>query len=218
MPAFGDIKSGDSVFCISPPPPPPCKYQWPTPSPLINTNWPSLQHGCDLGGHYMKSCMKYTYRSSKFTLICDHIDEILIFVNDEVLAKMPQKPCYNYKWKKILKFWGKWAKFQNYTGLLIFREKKAKFRGIFSGKFTEKSAYFAGFSRAKSQNSRKNRPISQDFCQGKVKIHRKIGRFCQILAKKSQISRDFQRQILFHRKIGWFHGKFWGETSPRNNQ
>ena len=45
----------------------------------------------------MKSCMKYTYRSSKFTLICDHIDEILIFVSDEVLAKMPQKPCYNYK-------------------------------------------------------------------------------------------------------------------------
>ena len=161
MPAFGDIKSGDSVFCISPPPP--CKYQWPTPSPLINTNWPSLQHGCDLGGHYMKSCMKYTYRSSKFTLICDHIDEILIFVNDEVLAKMPQKPCYNYKWKKILKFWGKWAKFQNYTGLLIFRGKKSKisrdfqwqihgkiglFRGIFAGKKSkcaEKSANFAGF-------------------------------------------------------------------------
>ena len=49
MPAFGNIKSGDSLFCISSPPlPPHCKYQWPTPSPLINTNWPSLQHGCDL--------------------------------------------------------------------------------------------------------------------------------------------------------------------------
>ena len=87
-------------FALAPPPPRPCKYQWPTPSPLINTNWPSLQHGCDLGGHYMKSCMKYTYRTSKFTLICDHIDEILIFVSDKVLAKMPQKSCYNYQWKK----------------------------------------------------------------------------------------------------------------------
>lgn len=38
----------------------------------------------------MKSCMKYTYRSSKFTLICDHIDEILIFVSDEVLEKCPR--------------------------------------------------------------------------------------------------------------------------------
>ena len=40
-----------------------------------------------------------------------------------------------------------------------FAEKKAKFRGIFRGKFAEKSADFAGFSREKSQNSRHNRPI-----------------------------------------------------------
>ena len=50
-----------------------------------------------------------------------------------------------------------------YTGLLIFREKNAKFRGIFRGKFAEKSADFAGFLREKSQNSQKNRLISQDF-------------------------------------------------------
>ena len=64
-----------------------------------------------------------------------------------------------------------------YTGLLIFRGKKAKFRGIFRGKFAEKSADFAGkkskfaeqsadfgrFSREKSQNSQKNRPISRNF-------------------------------------------------------
>ena len=30
------------------------------------------------------------------------------------------------------------------SGLLIFRGKKAKFRGIFRGKFAEKSADFAG--------------------------------------------------------------------------
>ena len=66
------------------------------------------------------------------------------------------------------------------SGLLIFRRKKAKFRGIFRGKFAEKSADFAGFSREKSQNLRKNRPILQDFRGKKVKIHR----------KKRPISRD----------------------------
>ena len=60
------------------------------------------------------------------------------------------------------------------TGLLICRGKKKQ--------------NFAGFSGA---NSRKNRPISQDFRGKKVKIRGKIGRF---------------------------HGKFRGETSPRNNQ
>ena len=84
------------------------------------------------------------------------------------------------------------------TGLRYFAKKKAKSRGIFRGKFEEKSADFAGFSREKSKNSQKNRPISRD------------------LAEKSQISKDFQGQIV--RKIGRFHGKFRGETSPRNNQ
>ena len=45
------------------------------------------------------------------------------------------------------------------TGLLIFR-------GIFRGKFAEKSADFAGFSREKSQNSQKNRPISREISGG----------------------------------------------------
>ena len=63
------------------------------------------------------------------------------------------------------------------TGLLIFRGKKAKFCGIFRGKFAEKSADFVekkskfaeksadftGFSWEKSQNSQKNRPILRDF-------------------------------------------------------
>ena len=76
----------------------------------------------------------------------------------------------------------------------------------------KKKQNFAGFSGA---NSRKNRPISRDFRGRKVKIRRKIGRFRGILAEKSQITKDFQGQIL--RKIGRFHGKFRGETSPRNN-
>ena len=36
------------------------------------------------------------------------------------------------------------ANFSDPTGLLIFRGKKAKFRGIYRGKFAEKSADFAG--------------------------------------------------------------------------
>ena len=110
-------------------------------------------------------------------------------------------------------------KLQNYcpdTGLLIFRGKKSKisrdfqeqirgkigrFHGIFAGKrskFMAQSADFGRFLRERSQNSRK------------------IGPFRGILAEKSQFSKDFQRQIL--RKISRFHGKFRGETSPRNNQ
>ena len=89
-----------------------------------------------------------------------------------------------------------------------------------------------------SDTSRKKSKISRDFqvqIRGKigrfrgkkVKIHgkigrfrgifagekskfRKIGRFRGILAEKSQISKDFQGQIL--RKIGRFYGKFRQET------
>ena len=75
------------------------------------------------------------------------------------------------------------------SGLLIFRGKKAKFRGIFRGKF-------AGFSLEKSQNSRNNRPSLGDFRGRKVKIRRKIGPFRGFLAEKSQFSKDFQGQII----------------------
>ena len=81
-------------------------------------------------------------------------------------------------------------------GFWYFAEKKAKFRGIFRGKFAEKSADFVGFSREKSQNSRSNRPISGDFHGRKVKIRRKIGPFRGILAEKSQFSKDFRGQII----------------------
>ena len=94
-------------------------------------------------------------------------------------------------------------------GFWYFVQKKAKFRGIFRGKFAEKSADFAGFSQ-------KNRLISEDFRGRKVKICSKISWFRGILAEKSQITKDFQRQI--PRKIGRFHGKFRGETLPKNNQ
>ena len=102
--------------------------------------------------------------------------------------------------------------FQTWTGLLIFRGKKHKisrdfqgqihgkigrFREIFAGKkskFAHKSADFAG----EKSKFAENRPISRDFS-----------------GKKSNFE-GFSGQIL--KKIGRFHGKFWGETSPRNNQ
>ena len=83
-------------------------------------------------------------------------------------------------------------------------------------KIHEKISRFPGFSRENSQNLRRNRQILRDFPGRKVKIRRKIGQFRWILAEKSQILKDFQGQIV--RKIGRCHGKFWGETSPRNNQ
>ena len=94
----------------------------------------------------------------------------------------------------------------------ISRKKKQNFAG-FSGANSRKNR---PISREKSQNSRKNRPISRNFRWRKVEIRRKIVRFRGILAGKSQISKDFQGQIL--RKIGRFHGKFRKETSPRNSQ
>ena len=101
-------------------------------------------------------------------------------------------------------------------GFWYFAEKKAKFHGIFRGKFAEKSTDCAGFSREKKSKFAENSADFRDFSGEKVKIRGKIGRFRGILAEKSQISKDFQGQIL--RKIGRFHGKFRGETSLRNNQ
>ena len=97
----------------------------------------------------------------------------------------------------------------------ILRKKKQNFAG-FSGANSRKNRLISRDFRGKSQNSRNNRPISGDFRGGKVKIPRKNGPFRGILAEKSQFSKDFQGQIL--RKIGRFHVKFRGETSPRNNQ
>ena len=92
----------------------------------------------------------------------------------------------------------------------ISRKKKQNFAG-FSGANSRKNR---PISRGKSQNSWKNRPISRDFRGKKVKLRGTISRFRGLLAEKSQFSKDFRGQIL--RKIGRFHGKFRGETSPRN--
>ena len=79
------------------------------------------------------------------------------------------------------------------AALLIFRGKKAKFHGIFRGKFAEKLAVFAG---------------------KKSKFVEKSADFARFQRKKVKFRRIFR--IL--RKIGRFHGRFRGETSPRNNQ
>ena len=102
-----------------------------------------------------------------------------------------------------------WCLYIYSSGLLIFRRKKSKFCGIFRGKFTEKPADFVG---KKSKFVEKSTDFA-GFSQEKVKICGKIGRLRGILAEKIHISKG---QIL--RKIGRFHGKFQGETSPRNNQ
>ena len=67
-----------------------------------------------------------------------------------------------------------------------------------------------------SDISQKKKQDFAGFSRGKSQIRGKIGRFRGILADKSQFSKDFQGQIV--RKIGRFHGKFRGETSPRNNR
>ena len=79
-----------------------------------------------------------------------------------------------------------WVVFTLEPGLLIFRGKKAKFSGIFIGKFAEKSADFEG---------------------KKVKIRGKIGRFRRVFtgekSKFAEKSADF---------TGTFEGKLRQET------
>ena len=85
----------------------------------------------------------------------------------------------------------------------ISRKKKAKFRGIFRGKFAEKSTNFAGFSRKKSQNSREKQAISGIFPGKKSKFAEKSADFAGFSREKSQnsrknqpTSRDFSRKTL----------------------
>ena len=80
----------------------------------------------------------------------------------------------------------------------ISRKKKENFAG-FSEANSQKNR---PISREKSPNLWKNRPIPRDFRGRKVKIRRKTIWFRRILAEKSQISKDFQGQIL--RKIDRF--------------
>ena len=89
MPTSGNLKSGDSLFCIPPPP----IYQWSTtPPPPHKHN--SIQSLIGLG-HYMKSYMRYR----TITISVYDSNGEIIFVTDEIHVKMPQKP--NYDWKKI---------------------------------------------------------------------------------------------------------------------
>ena len=54
--------------------------------------------------------------------------------------------------------------------------------------------------------------VSRKFKENSESLRGQLDRASDILRKKSKISRDFQGQI--RGKIGRFHGKFWGETSP----
>ena len=80
-------------------------------------------------------------------------------------------------------------------GFRYFAEKKAKFRGIFRGKFAEQSADFVGFSRKKVKFRRifrgKFLEKSADFTGnfGAKPCH-------ETISKKQQISLDFGGEIL----------------------
>ena len=97
-----------------------------------------------------------------------------------------------------------------------FAEKKSKISRDFQGQIRGKINRFHGIFVGKRSKFAEKSADFRDFRGKKVKIRGKIGRFRGILAQKSQISKDFQGQSL--RKIGRFHGKFRGKTSPRNNQ
>ena len=88
MPTSGNLKSGDSFFCISP--------------PNINDQPPSHKHNSIqflIGlGHYMKSYMRY--RTITISFYDCNVE--IIFVSDEICVKMPQKPNFDSKKIQIL--------------------------------------------------------------------------------------------------------------------
>ena len=84
MPTSGNLKSGDSFFFCIPPPPSNINDQ---PPPHKHNSIHSL-----IGlGHYMNSYMRYRTITSS---VYDCNGEI-IFVTDEIHAKMPQKPNFD---------------------------------------------------------------------------------------------------------------------------
>ena len=90
-------------------------------------------------------------------------------------------------------------------GFWYFAEKKQNFAG-FSGANSRKNQPISrDFRGKKSQNLRKSQPISLE----KVKIRGKIGRFCGVLAGKSQISKDFRGKFI--EKSADFKGNFRGK-------
>ena len=96
--------------------------------------------------------------------VCQDVKTALIFSGLLVFRRKKNKMLGDFQGQirgKISRFYRKCQR----QGFWYFAEKKAKFRGIFRGKFVEKSADFRG---EKSQNSQKNRSISRDFSGEKV--------------------------------------------------
>ena len=101
-------------------------------------------------------------------------------------------------------------------GFWYFAEKKAKFRGIFGGKFAEKSADFVGFSREESQNSQKNRPISGIFAGKKSKLAEKSADFAGFSRKTVKFRRIFRGKFL--EKSADVTGNFAKKQSVQNSR
>ena len=98
-------------------------------------------------------------------------------------------------------------------GFWYFAEKEAKFRGIFRGKFAEKSADFVGFSQEESQNSWKNRPISGIFAGKKSKFVEKSADFAGFSRKNVKFRRIFRGKFL--EKSADFTGNLGGKQKQK---
>ena len=109
---------------------------------------------------------------SSFYYMTDDCLTDTVFQKLKELVKLAANICFWMNWSCLC--------FSS-QGFWYFAEKKAKFLGIFRGKFDKKSADFPGFSRGKklkfakkkadfmgfsrekNQNSQKNRPILREF-------------------------------------------------------
>ena len=147
--------------------------QWYSPQEIRRPefyDWPGCLYSTKLLCWILAACILQEWKRAQLHYHCTQI-------NDGT-RKLTLKECVKEGLKWLLILCQILACLTSiYTqGFWYFTEKK-KFRGIFKGKFAEKLADFAGFSREKSQNSRKNRPISRDIYGRKSKFAEKLANF-----------------------------------------
>ena len=96
MPTSGNLKSGDSFFCITPSPPAPTEYQWSTPLPPHKAQFDPVPNQL----RTLYKVLHMRYRTITISFYDCNVE--IIFVSDKIRVKMPQKPNFESKDIRIL--------------------------------------------------------------------------------------------------------------------
>ena len=98
MQTSGNLKSGDSFFCITPPPP--SEYQRST--PLLPTPRPPHKHNSIQTLTRLRTLYEVLHELQIVTIRFYGCNGEIIFVSDAIRAKMLQKPNFESKTTRIL--------------------------------------------------------------------------------------------------------------------